>query len=95
MIAYSKEEIVTEVKNYLDEEYKRTARILTREPRPWWAKVEETKQSAIVRGMGAVMFAQRFHVYYDELEEAFEDFKGKIYMIEPTMVVEHRGGVIL
>ena len=95
MIAYSKEEIVTEVKNYLDVEYKQIARILTREPRPWWVDEKESKDSAVKRALGAVMFAQRFHVNYDELEEAIEDFKGKIYMIEPTMVIEHRGGVIL
>jgi hypothetical protein len=95
MIAYSKEEILAEVKDYLNEEYMQTARILTREPRPWWTDEKESKDSAVKRAMGAVMFAQRFHVYYDELEQAFEDFKNKIYMIEPTTVIEHRGGVIL
>jgi hypothetical protein len=95
MIAYSKEEILAEVKNYLDDEYRQTASILTTEPRPYWIKVEERKDAAIKRALGAIMFVQKFHVPYDELEKAFEDFKGDIYMIEPTTVVEHRGGVIL
>lgn len=95
MTTYSKTEILEEIKNYLDEEYRQTSRILTREPRPWWTDEKESKDSAVKRAMGAVMFAQRFHVNYDELEEAFEDFKGKISMIEPATVIEHRGGVIL
>lgn len=95
MTTYSKTEILEEVKNYLDDEYRQTARILTKEPRPYWVDEEKSKDAAIKRAMGAIMFAQKFHCNYDELEEAFEDFKGKIYMIEPTTVIEHRGGIIL
>lgn len=94
MTTYSKTEILEEVKNYLDDEYKQTARILIKEPRPWWVEVEKTKDATIKRCMGVVMFAQRFYCDYNELEEAFEDFKSKIYMIEPTTVIEHRGGVV-
>lgn len=95
MTTYSKTEILEKVKNYFDDEYRQTARILTKKPRPFWVKVDETKDSAVKRALGVVMFAQRFYCGYDELEEAFEDFKGKISMIEPATVIEHRGGVIL
>lgn len=95
MTTYSKTEILEEVKNYLDDEYRQTARILTKKPRPWWVEVEKTKDATIKRAMGVVMFAQRFYCDYDELEASFEEFKGKIYMIEPTRVIEHRGKVVI
>jgi hypothetical protein len=93
MTTYSKTEILEEVKNYLDDEYNQTNRILTKAPRSWWIDPKETKEKAVNRAMGVVMFAQRFHCDYEELEAKFEDFKWKIHYIEPTREVEHRGGV--
>ena len=95
MTTYSKTEILEEVKNYLNDEYNRINRLLTKSPRPWWVKPKDTKDIAIKSAMGVVFFAQRFHCNYNELEASFEEFKSKIYMIEPTIEIEHRGGVII
>jgi len=75
------------LKDYLDAEYASTARFLTH-PIPSWCKdPEEHREKAIVRGLGAVMYAQYLGVPYEEVNEVFEIYKSAL---EDIIVTKER-----
>ena len=62
------------LKDYLDNEYRMAVAILTR-PQSWYSDPERTKTCAIVRGLGAVMFAQELGISYEEVNPIYEEYK--------------------
>lgn len=78
------------LKDYLDVEYRDTARFLTHSL-PWWCKDPiEHREKAITRGLGACMYAQYLGVKFEEVDAIFEKFKKAVEDIIPTKEREVR-----
>jgi len=80
------------LKDYLEDEYRSTVNILTREELPWWLdNPNESKHLALQRGLGAVMYAQWLGEKYEDVEVIYEEYKTAIEAIIPTTKKEKRG----
>lgn len=70
--------MLEKVKEFFEQEYKDTERLLTREDRPFWAEPKECVDKAIQRCLGVAQFVQYCDVKYEDLgcyEEIRERFE--------------------
>lgn len=70
--------MLEKVKEFFEQEYKDTKRLLTREDRPFWAEPRECVDKAIQRCLGVTQFVQYCDVKYEDLgcyEEIRERFE--------------------
>ena len=84
-------EMLEKLKNYLEDEYRSEAFVLTRDKLPWWIDdPNESKHCALQRGLGACQFVQYFGVSFEEARDTYETFKKAIEDIVPTKEREVR-----
>lgn len=70
--------MLEKVKEFFEQEYKDTERLLIREDRPFWAEPKECVDKAIQRCLGVAQFVQHCDVKYEDLgcyEEIRERFE--------------------
>ena len=70
--------MLEKVKEFFEQEYKDTERLLTRKDRPFWAEPKECVDKAIQRCLGVAQFVQYCDVKYEDLgcyEEIRERFE--------------------
>ena len=72
------------LKDYLESEYRSLVNILTREELPWWCDPKESKDLALQRGLGAVMYAQYLGETYNDVNNIYEEYKTQVEAIIPA-----------